>query len=695
MFTRVLRQSFRRQEGQALVVAALLVLLMSLAVLTTVNLGHTIHERVRLQNTADAAAYSMAAMEARAFNFYAYANRTQVSHYVSAMMWQSLLSLIYFAEAFVTDIYGFMRTINPCAGTPSGVFWTVACPILENVVPYLSQIMRVIDRFMTTYKNLIQGFQQLLRTINPDQIVGRYVIPTHRTLNSAMFFASQVVMTATLTQVSQTTDAVIAANDKNVDSKLGQLASGALSACLFDQAHYRESGDSPLNPNKRNPFEPIDPKKKRHAEKEARAKRVMGAITNATRYTCDSDEEDCPEGFVTSRKLGDLIPLPEGLGVIRDLLNTDIDTPIFKFAKYGQTRFLTATNPNAAKVKEVNEPYTPRNTIRDWNDGIEPTLGRLAQGDNMGSDDVYWIKFGPTGFGPFRNPFACAKDDNPRECWGDPRHGYRETPSDKLAFKHVTKTSIWAMNETEESYNHGGVHWRVHHETLPAGDDWRRLYRPSGPESDVGVHRSQVCVSKIKVLGACPLGVPEIDVYTANVMPAEDGNHPWKGIVPFMHFEPGQYSGACGGPPSNDAAATRYQHDFNQPSTWVTLNKTADQVTNARHTDHDGTGSNAIAQLNPQGKVEWKFSGYNSALQMKNDRMKFLENIEGLNVIARGQTYYHRPGNWAEHPNFFNPYWRPRLASVYQGRHTLPFVGELVDRLPGGLKDIPPKVITH
>ena len=116
MFTRVLRQSFRRQEGQALVVAALLVLIMSIAVLTTVNLGHTIHERVRLQNTADAAAYSMAAMEARAFNFYAYANRTQVSHYVSAMMWQSLLSLIYFAEAFVTDIYGFMQHDRPVRG---------------------------------------------------------------------------------------------------------------------------------------------------------------------------------------------------------------------------------------------------------------------------------------------------------------------------------------------------------------------------------------------------------------------------------------------------------------------------------------------------------------------------------------------------------------------------------------------------
>jgi hypothetical protein len=380
-----------------------------------------------------------------------------------------------------------------------------------------------------------------------------------------MFFASQVVMVATSSQVLQTTDSVIYDNDKNVDSKLSQLASGALNLCLFDQTHFREAGAHPLNPA-RNPLEPIDPTKKRHAEKEARAKRVMGAITNATRYACDADGGICPEGFITSRKLGDLIPLPDGLGVIRDLLSTDIDTPIFKFAKYGQTRFLTANNPNAAKISQTRDPYTPRNTIRDWNDGIEPMLGRLAQGDNMGSDDLYWIKFGPEGFGPFRNPFACEDSDNPRECWGDPRKGYKER-SDKLTFKHMTKTSIWAMNESEGSYENGGVHWRVHHQTQPVGDNWRRLYRPSGPEADAGVHRSKICVSKVKLFGSCPPFVPEIDVYTANVMPAEDGNHPWKGIVPFMHFEPGQYAETCGTAVSNEAAATRYKHDFNQPST--------------------------------------------------------------------------------------------------------------------------------
>src|SRR4051812_12152963 len=97
---RFFRQSLKHEEGQALVLGCLMVLVLSIAVLTTVNIGHTVHERVRLQNNADSAAYSMAALEARAFNFYSFANRTQVSHYVSAMVWQSFDSFLFFLEAF-------------------------------------------------------------------------------------------------------------------------------------------------------------------------------------------------------------------------------------------------------------------------------------------------------------------------------------------------------------------------------------------------------------------------------------------------------------------------------------------------------------------------------------------------------------------------------------------------------------------
>jgi hypothetical protein len=37
---------------------------------------------------------------------------------------------------------------------------------------------------------------------------------------------------------------------------------------------------------------------------------------------------------------------------------------------------------------------------------------------------------------------------------------------------------------------------------------------------------------------------------------------------------------------------------------------------------------------------------------------------EGLNAFAAAQVYYHRPGDWREVPNFFNPLWGARLMPV-------------------------------
>ncbi|HUJ26519.1 MAG TPA: Tad domain-containing protein [Myxococcales bacterium] len=59
----------------------------------------------------------------------------------------------------------------------------------------------------------------------------------------------------------------------------------------------------------------------------------------------------------------------------------------------------------------------------------------------------------------------------------------------------------------------------------------------------------------------------------------------------------------------------------------------------------------------------------------------------GLNALAAAQVYYHRPGDWREQPNFFNPLWGARLMPVTQsnalartGLNTvarLPFINQL------------------
>lgn len=75
--------------------------------------------------------------------------------------------------------------------------------------------------------------------------------------------------------------------------------------------------------------------------------------------------------------------------------------------------------------------------------------------------------------------------------------------------------------------------------------------------------------------------------------------------------------------------------------------------------------------------------------------MRELGMSPGLNAISRAQAYYHRPGDWAEQPNFFNPYWRPRLASVYQGRASFPLLQQLLDGLPGPFAGAAQKLVTH
>ncbi len=695
MLTRSLRESFRRQEGQALVLAALMVLVMSLAVLATVNIGHTVHERIRLQNTADAAAYSMAAMEARAFNFYAYANRTQVSHYVSAMLWQSFLSLVYATEAFLTDLYGVMRTLNPCAGRPSGL-WLVACPVLQ-AVPVVGPILRVVSRVMDLYRDFVlKPFQTALRIANPDYIIGQLVVPAHRLLNGVMYFASQSMMLSASTHVVQSTQTVIDANDRNVDSLMSQLATGAYSECLFSQAHSPHAGGSPLNPPSwKSPLSALDVRKRAKNDPVARAKRAMGGITNATRYACDTASSggilECTEGFVTNRKLGALLPIPDTLNFLEEFLNDGVEWKgVLQFGKMGQTRMLSSGFPDVNALKKGRGPGNDaRNYIRDWNDSVEP-WGMMAQGDNIGSDDPYWLNIGPAeaGVSGFKmdNPLSCTENDDYWKCFGDNRRHKGDNDRAKLPYRHVMKTSVWALNDVDSGSRRGGLHWRVNYSNYDRS--WGGHVRPRGREGDIGIHAEEICVLRA---GICAL---ETNVYTANVRPVQDGNHRWVGLVPFMHFEPGQLGTVCTPTAEADVlkAASR-QVDFNQPSTWVALNKSPDALVNRRN--EDGAGSNAPALLNAQGKVSFAFSPESEGLEMMNNRKKFLGMVEGLNVISRGQSYYHRPGNWAEQPNFFNPYWRPRLASVYQGRHSLPAVGGLLDSLPGPLQGIAPKIITH
>ena len=94
--TDTLKRILKKKKGQAFPLAAVGLFIMALSVIATLNLGQAIYEKIMLQNTADAAAYSLAAMEARSFNFIALTNRTQIVHYNAAMAVQSYLNYAHY-----------------------------------------------------------------------------------------------------------------------------------------------------------------------------------------------------------------------------------------------------------------------------------------------------------------------------------------------------------------------------------------------------------------------------------------------------------------------------------------------------------------------------------------------------------------------------------------------------------------------
>lgn len=696
--TRIIQKSLARQEGQALVLACLTVLILSIAVITTVNLGHTVHEKIRLQNTADAAAYSMAAMEARAFNFYAFANRAQASHYVNAMIFHSTLSFFYWLETFLNDMFGVIKTMYPCA-SPDPPFWTIICPLLR-AVPFVGPLLGTISQVLQTVRRILAGLNRTVFRPSEqwlDNLVGKRIIPGYKYLQSFMAGASQAMMWGTASHLINSSLDVIQANDQNLEPGfLTQMGVGLLNECMFSRTMQPEVNGNLTNT--RSITHALDPRAQRDDDPKARAKRTMGQIANASRYSCETSQGLCRPYVVTNRTISATLTVPSWLQPVRFILDD------FILRKWGQTRLLGHGTGNGTNLNWIHTNAVNNNQ----------SSGPLGSGDNMGADDLYDLQFPPgverIGIPGAQadNPFNCRDDDDIEKCHGDPRHG--RGPRGNRDFGDMFKNSIWAMNANEAGFRgQGGIHYR-----LAYGRSHMSCSRPScGFEgardksgmfgtfggvqypdgNDLGLNKFKHELVRVLVVSV------EIDHYVANVRGVQDGNHPWFGVMPFPHFEPGQFASAC---PSHGGRASLTQRsnrerEFNQPSTFVALNKDAAMMRNAVE---DGTGAtrNEPALNWGGGNVGFSFSGgSNGELKLEN-KLSFgigPLSAEGLMVVSRGQTYYHRPGNWQEQPNFFNPYWRPRLASVWQGRYQIPLIDQAARALPPQIANFGQKIITH
>ncbi|HET7785740.1 MAG TPA: pilus assembly protein TadG-related protein [Myxococcales bacterium] len=130
-------------------------------------------------------------------------------------------------------------------------------------------------------------------------------------------------------------------------------------------------------------------------------------------------------------------------------------------------------------------------------------------------------------------------------------------------------------------------------------------------------------------------------------------------LSPYVYFA----AHAQGGPSSGPLGELG---NFAQPDVLIGLAKQGKDYndepgaasTAGRRFSWDGHAAGAATTDFRYGDKDWpQIEGMPKSLQVLH---------RGLNAFAAAQVYYHRPGDWKEQPNFFNPLWGARLMPVLE-----------------------------
>lgn len=133
-----------RLNGQALILALVSLVVLVIGVIVLFNTGQSVSKKEQLVNTADAAAYSAAVQQARAFNMISYMNRATVANQVAMAQMVSWYSWTNFAISATDHLKDAIQTVAIVAdvsivGAELGAVLQEAANILDNVKTALVQ----------------------------------------------------------------------------------------------------------------------------------------------------------------------------------------------------------------------------------------------------------------------------------------------------------------------------------------------------------------------------------------------------------------------------------------------------------------------------------------------------------------------------------------------------------------------------
>jgi Putative Flp pilus-assembly TadE/G-like len=550
------RQSLRRQRGQALPLGALGLLIMALAIIATMNLGQAVHEKIKLQNSADAAAYSLAAMEARAFNFIALTNRVQIVHYNSAMAYQSYLSYAGYCMGMFGTVRDLLEDLSMALQAGCQYPYPVNLPYCA-----LTAYFTLIAKIAAIIYKIVEIAYKVLHETAP------LVVDALGAFNKASIWQMQFIRALQINAhlITGMQDFVKANDPTMTYSAKNQLynivLNGALNSLEFRSAFDRAAG---LNPFWLDSlvlgYSDIQSYADQETDQNKTAHSIMTEISNASR----SHEN------IFDRSMG-------GFALTSYLVAT------VGGSKHGQTKLISKD-----KTPE------PEPGVEEMHEGKSNYL----QGDTLASDDYLQAGFGMATAG--------------------------------IAWVLLFPNGIAKLGDGIVADTDGGKHYKYDHSSGGAA--------PGGQSSVLILPPPQGSIAD-------------------SVTKDGDSDHDWQGMSPYFKFSP-----------SSDKNS-----DFNQPSTWIFLNKhhsafqsgsgSGGRPWHYKFTWDNGGSHNDGKDKDGAGVGGGKYEGAVSLdTTIGGERSHFL--LEGLNAISRGMVYYHRPGVWDEPPNFFNPFWRARLAPV-------------------------------
>ena len=297
-----IRNLRRNQDGQAIILAALGALILAIGVLATVNLGHAIHERIKLQNIADATAYSLAAIEARAFNFFAFTNRAQVSQYVTAMSLQSWLAVFWFIDlvlGLLADVTNMICTFA-CWCSESVILCPICCPIAAAICP-------VYGALRSAYK----AFHKIAKQV--DKLLGKVIYYIGK-FNRFGTYSAQRLMKEMVRINLGSTALLVPEITKENDPEAKWWPMGGIAAGVLNVLEYNEAFDTDADKLPNNDI-----------NKYKDERRMMTEVTNATRYP----------PFVSNRKMSDFL---KKIPVVGQILGAVWNFLPFKVDVVGQTK---------------------------------------------------------------------------------------------------------------------------------------------------------------------------------------------------------------------------------------------------------------------------------------------------------------------------------------------------------------------